>query len=329
MNYALLSLTVDLVSATVCEKPTKYLSDPDFNAAWFRTRMKGIMAVPLLAMLPEPLRSLFMWFVKFISSHTLVKKEYADCKYEQSFKDALQPSPTVNFDNTERTDAPKQQFGDDIYDLGGQLIQEGGIYPMSNCLQTIIINMALDSKKLHNLQNEIKTFLIENPETEVTWKEIEKLPYLDACLKEGLRLVGGGMRRTTREFPDTDLHVEGWTVPRGTPVGMSSYWMHMNPETFPEPEKFRPERWLQSEKNQDPLQHEYFVPYSKGSRDCLGKYLAHMGLCHIMFELYRPGALRLELYDTDEEIMKMGRGYLFSLPEMESEGVRVLVHSPT
>lgn len=54
-----------------------------------------------------------------------------------------------------------------------------------------------------------------------------------------------------------------------------------------------------------------------------------MGLCHIMFELYRPGALRLELYDTDEEIMKMGRGYLFSLPEMESEGVRVLVHSPT
>lgn len=23
------------------------------------------------------------------------------------------------------------------------------------------------------------------------------------------------MRRTTREFPDTDLHVEGWTVPRG------------------------------------------------------------------------------------------------------------------
>ncbi|GKZ59915.1 hypothetical protein AnigIFM49718_006239 [Aspergillus niger] len=82
---------------------------------------------------------------------------------------------------------------------------------------------------------------------------------------------------------------------------MSSYWMHMNPETFPEPEKFRPERWLQSEKNQDPLQHEYFVPYS---------------------------ALRLELYDTDEEIMKMGRGYLFSLPEMESEGVKVLVHSP-
>lgn len=47
-----------------------------------------------------------------------------------------------------------------------------------------------------------------------------------------------------------------------------------------------------------------------------------------MFELYRPGALRLELYDTDEEIMKMGRGYLFSLPEMESEGVKVLVHSP-
>ena len=60
---------------------------------------------------------------------------------------------------------------------------------MSNCLQTIIINMALDSKKLHTLQSEIKTFLIENSDSDVTWKALERLPYLDACLKEGLRYV--------------------------------------------------------------------------------------------------------------------------------------------
>ncbi|GKZ74143.1 hypothetical protein AnigIFM60653_002011 [Aspergillus niger] len=332
MNYAMLSLTVDLVSSIVCEKPTRYLSDPDFNAAWFRARMKGMMAVPALAMLPEPIRSLCMRFVQFLSSRASARMPYADCKFEKSFKDSLRPSPTVNFDNTKQAEAPKQRFGDDIYDQGGQLIQEGGIYPMSNCLQTIILHMALNHEKREKLQKEIKTFLTENPGSEVTWKGLEKLPYLDACLKESLRLAGGRLKRATRVFPENDSYVAGWTVPKGIAVGMSSHWMHMDAEVFPKPEEFKPERWLQSGKGQNPLASEYLVPYSKGSRDCLGKYLdensvVHMGLCHIIFELYKPDAPRLELFETDEDTMKMGRGYIVSLPGKDSEGVRVLVHS--
>jgi hypothetical protein len=257
-----------------------------------------------------------------------MKKKYGECQYQQGFKDALRPSQTVNFDKTDRAAAPKQQFGDDIYDIGGQLIQDGGIYPITNCMQTVIVNLALDDRKRQALQNEIRTFLAENQGSEVTWKEIEKLPYLTACLKESLRLVGGVMKRVTRVFPENDLHVEGWTVPKGTPIGMSSYWMHRDPQVFPEPDKFKPERWLHAEKNQDPRTTEYLVPYGRGSRDCLGKYLSYMGLCLIVFELYRPGALKLELFHTDEDTIKMGRGYLFVLPEKECEGVKALVKSP-
>jgi hypothetical protein len=104
-------------------------------------------------------------------------------------------------------------------------------------MQTVIVNLALDDRKRQALQNEIRTFLAENQGSEVTWKEIEKLPYLTACLKESLRyvssaagvwllsrhwmanqvsrLVGGVMKRVTRVFPENDLHVEGWTVPKG------------------------------------------------------------------------------------------------------------------
>jgi hypothetical protein len=56
--------------------------------------------------------------------------------------------------------------------------------------------------------------------------------------------------------------------------------------------------------------------------------LSYMGLCLIVFELYRPGALKLELFHTDEDTIKMGRGYLFVLPEKECEGVKALVKSP-
>ncbi|GLA66628.1 hypothetical protein AtubIFM55763_005511 [Aspergillus tubingensis] len=271
MNYATLSLTVDLISSIVCEMPTRYLSDPEFNAAWFKARMKGVMAVPALAMLPEPLRSLCMRFVQVLSSRASAKVPYGDYKFEKSFTDCLRPSPTVNFDNSKRTEAPKQRYGDDIYDQGGQLIQEGGIYPTSTCLQTLILHMALSHKTRQALQNEIKTFLLESPGSEITWKELEKLPYLDACVKETLRLGGGRLKRATRVFPDNESYVAGWTVPKGVAVGMTTYWMHMDPEIFPEPQEFRPERWLESNKDQNPLAYEYFVPYSKGSRDCLGK----------------------------------------------------------
>jgi cytochrome P450 len=51
-------------------------------------------------------------------------------------------------------------------------------------------------------------------------------------------------------------------------MGMSIYFMHLDPEVYPEPHKFLPERWLGK---YNPLMDRNFVPFSKGSRDCLGK----------------------------------------------------------
>ena len=44
--------------------------------------------------------------------------------------------------------------------------------------------------------------------------------------------------------------------------------MHLNSQVYTDPETFRPERWL--EDNADALESAYFVPFSKGSRMCLG-----------------------------------------------------------
>lgn len=48
---------------------------------------------------------------------------------------------------------------------------------------------------------------------------------------------------------------------------MSAYYMHTDPEVYPEPFEFRPERWLGSV---DPRMHRNYVPFTKGSRGCLG-----------------------------------------------------------
>ena len=52
-----------------------------------------------------------------------------------------------------------------------------------------------------------------------------------------------------------------------TPVGMSICFMHMDPEVYPEPYRFKPERWIGS---YDPRMNRNFVPFTKGSQNCLG-----------------------------------------------------------
>ena len=48
---------------------------------------------------------------------------------------------------------------------------------------------------------------------------------------------------------------------------MSAYMMHTDTDVYPEPFKFIPERWLG---NNNPLLNRNFIPFSKGSRNCLG-----------------------------------------------------------
>lgn len=52
-----------------------------------------------------------------------------------------------------------------------------------------------------------------------------------------------------------------------TVVSMSAVFMHTNPDIFPEPLKFDPNRWLQDDSAE---LLNYLVPFSRGPRQCIG-----------------------------------------------------------
>lgn len=55
-----------------------------------------------------------------------------------------------------------------------------------------------------------------------------------------------------------------------TIMSMTPIFLHINPDIFPNPHSFLPERWIDlDEKERQSLEH-YFVPYSKGTRQCAG-----------------------------------------------------------
>ncbi|KAH7348389.1 cytochrome P450 [Rhexocercosporidium sp. MPI-PUGE-AT-0058] len=107
---------------------------------------------------------------------------------------------------------------------------------------------------------------------------LEQLPYLTAVIKEGLRLTYGVSCRLARIDPDnamvfTDAATgKEWTIPPGTPVGLTSVQIHHDERIFPDSKKFSPERWLDG-KNRE--LDKYMVSFTGGSRQCLGMNLAY------------------------------------------------------
>lgn len=87
---------------------------------------------------------------------------------------------------------------------------------------------------------------------------------------EALRLSPGVATRMARIAPDRDLFYKSWRIPAGTPVGMTTILMHTDEKVYPDPNSFRPERWMDDSDFRKNVEHKYYAPFSRGTRMCIG-----------------------------------------------------------
>ncbi|RYP45562.1 hypothetical protein DL768_008111 [Monosporascus sp. mg162] len=111
---------------------------------------------------------------------------------------------------------------------------------------------------------------------------LAKCQYLRACFDEALRMSppipGTLWREEASEYKRATepLLVDGHVVPPGTQVGVNAYAIHHNEEYFPEPFKFKPERWLSDNPESRRTNKNAFIPFSAGARGCAGKAMAYL-----------------------------------------------------
>ncbi|CBX95728.1 hypothetical protein IAQ61_004561 [Plenodomus lingam] len=124
-----------------------------------------------------------------------------------------------------------------------------------------------------------------DPESELTYAALERLPYLTMVIKEGLRLSFGVPGRLPRVVPPGGATFNGYTLPEGTVVSMSSWILHQDQDFFPNPTVFDPDRW--SDATEAQRMDKAFVPFGKGSRACVGMNLAYCELYVVIGTLFR------------------------------------------
>ncbi|KAI9596188.1 cytochrome P450 [Syncephalis fuscata] len=135
------------------------------------------------------------------------------------------------------------------------------------------------------LVEEIKA-LYPDPDTKITYEDVQSLPYLDAVLNESMRIRPIAPHGMPRVVPEGGITMGGYFLPAGTTVFSSFNALHLNEHVFPDPDVFKPERWLTSP-DQLAIMKQHFVPFSMGPRACIGRNLAWMEMRMAIFELMR------------------------------------------
>ncbi|KXT12378.1 hypothetical protein AC579_1721 [Pseudocercospora musae] len=109
----------------------------------------------------------------------------------------------------------------------------------------------------------------------------DRLPYLDAVIKETLRLYAP-LPASELRCADVKTVIDGYTIPAGTTV------LHRYEEVFPEPLKWNPDRWLDDPKHVS-MMKKWWWAFLSGGRMCIGSNLAlaEMALVPAIYRKYR------------------------------------------
>lgn len=112
----------------------------------------------------------------------------------------------------------------------------------------------------------------------VSYVSVKGLSYLDAVIKETLRLLSVLGTTLDRTVPPQGATLGSVHLPGGTVVGCSAYVMHRHEATFGplDVNEFRPERWLLVDSAKRVAMEHATLSWSHGTRTCLGRNLAEI-----------------------------------------------------
>ncbi|KAF2643065.1 cytochrome P450 oxidoreductase [Massarina eburnea CBS 473.64] len=118
--------------------------------------------------------------------------------------------------------------------------------------------------------------------------EARRLPYLQACIQEGLRCHPPLVLARERIVPPEGDVLCGYKLPAGTIVGMNVWTSQRNAVFGKDAEIFRPERWLEaSEQQLRSMKKVWSLIFGHGTTKCLGENLALTTMNKVIPELFR------------------------------------------
>ncbi|KAH6773431.1 cytochrome P450 [Perilla frutescens var. hirtella] len=143
----------------------------------------------------------------------------------------------------------------------------GGTDTISTTLEWVMTELLRHPTMMEKLQGEVRE-IIKQEEEEITDDDLEKMHYLKAVVKEALR-VHPPLPLLVPRVASKDVQIKGFDISAGTVVMINAWSIGRDPVSWDDPEKFMPERFLNSSIDFRGLDFE-LIPFGAGRRGCPG-----------------------------------------------------------
>jgi cytochrome P450 len=149
-----------------------------------------------------------------------------------------------------------------------------GVDSTAGAMATVIYFLLKHPSKCQRLVEELEQADLSLPPM---YAEASELRYLDAVIKEALRLNPPISVPLERVVPEPGFIVAGTHLPAGAIVGCTALVVHHDRACYGgDVEQFRPERWLECDEEQHKAMEGALLSWGSGKRICLGKHIAEL-----------------------------------------------------
>ncbi|KAI0849536.1 trichodiene oxygenase [Daldinia vernicosa] len=321
LSAAILAMTGDIITQRFYGEHSDFLSAPDFDNMLnrailglalnfhFTRSLPGLVSIikkipiPILSMVLPQVAEPLVWREK-------VKHDILSCLDEENKKESK--SIIVSALGNENIPPADREIN--------RLLDEGEIFLLAGAETTaraISVGMFYllnDKTGLKKLRDELSTLPFQ-PENEYPMSQLERLPYLAGVVQESLRL-SSPVGRLPRVSVDEPLQYHEYIIPRGTPVSQSAYFVHNDPEIYPNPDSFDPGRWIKAAEENFPL-HKYLVNFTKGTRQCIGIPLVSAEIHITIARLV--STFDMDLYKTTMESVEIHHDRFVAYPKKSKD----------
>jgi cytochrome P450 len=160
----------------------------------------------------------------------------------------------------------------------------GGSDTTATAIRVVILYLSTNPRVLSKFLEEIAA---HSPSSPIQESEAKNMPYLQAIIKEGLRLWPPASGLITKTTPPQGDTFNGMFIPGGTDVGYSAWGVFRNKKFWgADANEFRPERWFGLEKERlKEMDDTMTLIFGFGKYTCLGKGVAMIELNKVFVEV--------------------------------------------
>ncbi|OTA91469.1 hypothetical protein M434DRAFT_76133 [Hypoxylon sp. CO27-5] len=184
----------------------------------------------------------------------------------------------------------------------------------STAVKAILYYLIRNPTSMNRLVSELRKAGLDGKGPVVRYSEASKLPYLSAVIREGMRLhpsVGMILPRGIPPGGATLIDEEGkkFFISAGAEIGFNPWIMQRDPDIFPEPDVFKPERWINADPNHLVRMNRAWIAFGAGRHSCSGQHISMLEITKLIPSL----VLRYDMKWEDDTPDIVVENYFFTV----------------